>query len=922
MTKIEVLLEKFNAGDKVANEIMEKLLRFYLKDREQMIFREFYGIGCYSQSKVDIAHNLGLRVDKLDALLEVIHAKIDDVLAEDLSLKNNQEKCDNSHEVDINALVKSFPEFIKLKQERKFSGPLARYANKPLSVFIYDYNNTRGMKGKEVYDRLMMAIAPGYISDDPKDSAESIKEDNLEPLYTVFPSSFDPSVPLGRAYKRMVSELISYLEATSAKPKNKKRALIAELFFNKHMSDKEIMEKASVSVPTIKDNFLNPLFSIGQVDEITLNPAFVKAVAEYFSTIYYSPVSNVKNEVGLEDDDLSRFLWLFGAEIFEKEEYNQPQIVIHRGDLLRVSDCLYWAYEVLSDAVLPIPEHVFLDRLEKVLDKDKWLPDYIKVIIDTNESFLRDSGGLLYLADEDLKRISQRVCRIIYNSPGHTATKKNILAAYSKIYGKEPSAFRYNEMKEKHFMVISDGVYKYVPDQTKPTTTHDYIDDYISSKVLIRWSELLNEIRKINPALNERSERAYTTGKCSICSSDSDILVLKGREGDYPQYKWNAKRKMDKTNFFINKAVEILKNHPKSELSYKDFLSELNGIIRKNGYSDHTTGTVISKYTNEDPKLFIKENEMIRLDENVLADVALDYIGLGYKNADFYMGIYALTISELKSRPDHRILRSEIVPLANAQISDEIDGRLVNKAFADRAKPDLLVVDGMGVNTYICLDMTKLASELAENKQYKVDVDDDANQNESTPKMVVDNTPRPDTSYRQVYNWNDIVVMMKKDLRHYDKPFFYLGISSDDVIEKFHKFMSKSNNVYLNTLIPQAYYELNYANVDRWSSYDYRSKIARAFESLLMDIYYQNRGVESQTKGLREIMELAFPDYLKARKTFDRTGFNGILNDIYNDRIKFAHPTTNEMPTLLSNIKAFISYLALYVHTVAKYYKG
>jgi hypothetical protein len=106
----------------------------------------------------------------------------------------------------------------------------------------------------------------------------------------------------------MISELISYLEETSAKPKNKKRALIAELFFNKHMSDKEIMEKASVSVPTIKDNFLNPLFSIGQVDEITLNPAFVKAVAEYFSTIYYSPVSNVKNEVGLEDDDLSRFL--------------------------------------------------------------------------------------------------------------------------------------------------------------------------------------------------------------------------------------------------------------------------------------------------------------------------------------------------------------------------------------------------------------------------------------------------------------------------------------------------------------------------------------------------------------------------------------------------------------------------------------
>lgn len=918
MSKFDFLLEKYNAGDKAAYETMKKLLRLYLKDREQMIIREFYGIGCYSHSKADIAHNLGLRVDELDAILEIIHAKIDDVLTADPSIKKSDEES-RGHDVDLDAMVGSFPEFFKLKQERKFSGPLAKYAKKPLSVFIYDYNN-RKMKGKEVYDRLMMAIAPGYIADDTNDLAASINEENKEPLNTVFPSSFDPSAPLGDSYKRMVSELIAYLDKTSVIQKNNKRALISELFFNKHLSDKEIMEKADVSGTTMKNNFLTPLFNEGQVDEISLNPEFFKAVNYYFKTIYYSSVSKVKNEVRLGDGDLSRFLSIFGAEIFEKEDYNQPPIVIHKGDIVRASYCLFRAYEVLSDAVLPIPEQDYLARLEKVLEKDKFLPEYIAVIINTNEYVLRDSNGLLYLADEKLKRNSHRICRIIYNAPAHTATKKYIFEAYSRLYGKEPSSFKYKEMKEKHFMNISDGVFKYMPDQTKPITTHDYIDDYISSKVLIRWTELLAEIKKINPALNEKSERAFTTGKCSICSSDSDILVLKGRESDYPQYKWNAKRKMDKTNFFINQAVAILKSQPNCELFYKDFLSKLNGIICKHGYSDHTTGTVISKYTNEDPKLFIKENEIIRLDENVLADVALDYIGLGYKNADFYMSIYALTISELKSRPDHRILRSEIATLANAQISDEIDGRLVNKAFVDRAKPDLLVVDGTGVNTYICLDMSKLASELAEDKQYKVDIDDDANQNESTPKMVVDNTPRPDTSYRQVYNWSDIIEMMKKDLRHYDKPFFYMGISSDEVLEKFHKFMSQSRNVYLNTLIPQAYYELSYANVDRWSSYDYRSKIARAFESLLMDVYYQNRGVESQTKGLREIMDLAFPDYLKARKTFDRTGFNGILNDIYNDRIKFAHPTTSELPTLLSNVKAFISYLALYVYTVAKYY--
>ena len=89
-----------------------------------------------------------------------------------------------------------------------------------------------------------------------------------------------------------------------------------------------------------------------------------------------------------------------------------------------------------------------------------------------------------------------------------------------------------------------------------------------------------------------------------------------------------------------------------------------------------------------------------------------------------------------------------------------------------------------------------------------------------------------------------------------------------------------------------------------------------------MDIYFQNRGVEPQTKGLWEILELAFADYQQARKTYDRNGFNGIFNNIYNDRVRFAHPTASEMPTLSDNIKALISYMALYVYTVAKYYKG
>jgi len=825
--------------------------------------------------------------------------------------QNVEDQLDNSN---YNVLLKYLPAFNELRQIKKFSGPLARYSKYTLVQFIMEYNHSRGLEGKEVYDKLMEKLAPDMMDKEPV-------EPDKESLNTVFPSTFDEKAPLGVSYKRMVSELLSYLKATSFIGKNKNRAAIAELYFDKHMTPTEIKETIGLSVPTITDNFITPLFSEYKIDEISLNPSFAEAVSNYFKTIYYLPLQKVKDDTQLDDKDLLCFLRVFGADVFENSKYHQAPIIIHRGDLLRAKECLYRIFEVLNDEVVPISEQQLISKVENVIDKDKWLPKYVENILKTNESIQRDSNGLLYLSDNMLDNITSRICRIIYNAPNQTATRDYVLSEYERIYHEKPSAFKNKEMEKKCFVTISSGVYKYSPDKSQPRSLHDFIDNYILSNVLFKWSELLKEILLINPALNKGSERAYVIKKCVSCSSDSDILVLKGYESDYPQYQWKKERKMDKTNFFINQAVEILKKQPGCEMTYKSFLHQLNDIVRKNGYSDHTTGTVITQYTNEDPKIFVKDSQNIKLDTIVLADVALEYIGLGYKYSDFYLNIYALAISELKSKPSHKMLRSELTTLATTQISDEINGRIVNKAFTDRGKPEMLLVEGRGKDAYICLDMAKLATEVAQDKQYKVSATDDNNQNEAAPTMVVDTTPRPDTSYRQLFNWSDITSMLKKDLKHYDKPYFYPGISSDDVLEKFHKFMCQSTNVYLNTLIPQAYYELSYANVDRWSSYDYRSKIARAFESLLVDIFYQNKGVESQTKGLYEIMDLAFPDYLNARKNYDRTGFNGVLNDIYNDRIRFAHPTTSELPTLLNNIKSFISYMALYVYTVAKYYK-
>lgn len=812
-------------------------------------------------------------------------------------------------------ILKNSPAFQQLKSIKKYSAALGRYSKCTLEEFIFAYNN-QGLKGREPFDSLMKSLSPDMVSEEPQPPVVNSS------INTVFPSSFCTGVTFAEAYRQMITELLIYFGQTSTIPKNAKRETICDLYFNKYLTPKEIHETANVSLPTIIDNFLVPLFRKGSVDEILLNPVFKSTLDHYFDTALYSSINKVQNDLQLDAEDILQILYLFNYTVYEDQENGQIPIIIRKGDNIRVSECLKRLFAVLNEELLPISKHDLYSKLTKIVSQEKWLPNYIDTAIASNESIATTAEGLIYLKDEAVKGAIYRIRRIVYNSPSHIARKDDIVKTYKALYGgEEPNYDPRNLIKLNVYSISKGGVYQYTENGKRPETVHEFIDKYIAEHILFKWSELLDEIKKSNPAINESSERAYTTNKCNTCSTDSNIMVLKGCESDYPQYQWNVKHKMDKTNFTINQAVLILKKQPNCEMTYKIFLSELNHILLTNNFSDHTTGTVITKYTKEDPKLFIKNGQNIKLDENVLANVSLDYIGLGYKYSDFYLSIYALAISELKSRPDHKILRSELAIMAASQISDEIDGRIVNKAFADRARPQMLFLEGMGRDAYICLDMTKLVSETAKDKQYKVADDDITNQNDATPTLVIDTAPRQDASYRQVFNWPDIVAMLKKDLKHYDKPFFYSSISSDEVVEKFHMFMSQSKNVYLNTLIPQAYYELSYANIDRWSSYDYRSKIARAFESLLMDIYYQNRGVESQTKGLWEIMDLAFPEYLKARKTNDHSGFNGILNNIYNDRINFAHPTTSELPTLLSNVKAFISYLALYVYTVAKYYR-
>ena len=78
MTRFEKLLEKWNAGDKVASENLEFLLRSVFKERELHVIRELYGIGCYARDKKEIGAELGITENRVSQIHEKCLIKFED----------------------------------------------------------------------------------------------------------------------------------------------------------------------------------------------------------------------------------------------------------------------------------------------------------------------------------------------------------------------------------------------------------------------------------------------------------------------------------------------------------------------------------------------------------------------------------------------------------------------------------------------------------------------------------------------------------------------------------------------------------------------------------------------------------------------------------------------------------------------------
>jgi hypothetical protein len=70
-----------------------------------------------------------------------------------------------------------------------------------------------------------------------------------------------------------------------------------------------------------------------------------------------------------------------------------------------------------------------------------------------------------------------------------------------------------------------------------------------------------------------------------------------------------------------------------------------------------------------------------------------------------------------------------------------------------------------------------------------------------------------------------------------------------------------------------------------------------------------------------DICKSYYPDYAIAIANNAKQGFEGIVKDLNYHRNRFAHGDDIDLPITSLHIK-FISYVALYVYTVDKYYQN
>ena len=845
---------------------------------------------------------------------------------------------------DKTTVLSTIKEYNELRRvSPRYSASLLRYKHFTVAKFILEYN-TNGLKGKEVYDKLIAAIAPEELTyEAPKVKFSTPPErysieDLLSHRKREIPYVSNMHEPIGKLMDAAISQAVEILinHPSSSTHINYGKAL--SYFFNDHLDRNDIAKKVGCTKENVRRSMIGDFLEGNKyVEDISISKDFQQEVKSMMNSLLYHACDSVFDINEIDTPEKYEFACtLAGLTYFnDLKEWGNPIVITEAFSVQITKVHLKILKRVICNAIVPTSLSELIKRTQKEFCKKNaaslFNAKIIEGFINSHPWIDKDDDDRYFIQTRYLEKVYQRQGRIIFEEGGLIHHKK-VKSVYEAIYGEtyDINGIQSNSFKDRpihDFLPYGKtGQWYYSEDGSQLNLPNKVMSDFIDNHIIFYWKDLadvIGQLCKVNKKLTVRRIRLEVTNLCYVDSHDSNHFVKKGEEENYPGFSWN-KGKQSRTNWIINHAYELLKDAPGKKMSWIAFEKQFKDDILETGRPLKVLEDLKYKHSGESDKglIFIREKGYISINEDVLQNDYngdLSMVGLYRKFPEYYNILYSLAMTELRKHPDNKMLLTDFITLAVDSIESEgkVDSTFVRKVFGSNDNlPEGLSRYNEGGSVYIKLDLVVADKEVQDEVQYDV-TSSSVDESQTAPALVVSEKTRQPVSYTTQYNWADVKKALQKDLAFYNNPSWLDGITSDEVLDKFVSTISNSDNYNLNHMLPQTIYEFHYARIDRYDLNQYMRNLPIAFEALLREIYDSSHR-PTQSHGIYKLCEEGFSDYASSLRNKDRKGFGKILNDLVYKRNLLLHGANLELSpvTLVQNI---VEYIALFVYTVNKY---
>lgn len=657
-------------------------------------------------------------------------------------------------------------------------------------------------------------------------------------------------------------------------------------------------------------------------------------IEEVIKTFIYQPKAEFVKTIGIEREQIF-YLLTFAFRFKASDDVSAILLTNikqqkNKGAVDKNIRCLK---NSLRELLFPASKEIILADVEEKVNIDKsegeFMSDVILASLDNDPSIEQIGDGLYQLKKEELGSAYLIQGRIMYEI-NDWRTFREIEEIFRQQFPENKEKFLSSYLLKFESKVSPSmgficmgktGKWRFTEDKNgHEDDVYRLLENLLKEKEIVTIDEVMDLVRDNDMPYELETIRSYLLGMCFQDESGT-VFVLSDKKDEHPEYSWKRKNRAGTTNWTVNCAVDILQKQPSHKMAYKEFREKLLHFAKEEGYRSAVINIINSKPYNGEDKLFIQKNGFIELNQSVLDNTDLKFEGL-YRKDPHFMDIFSYTFNALSHEEESQLPLTELVKRITNQDGVSISETTIRHAFDQNS----LLPDGLERLTVEGRVFVRLvnAKAIDEDEQYKVD-NTVSSATDEAPSLMVDTTDRPAVTYQTVFNWKSLRKIMKSELAFYENWDEDNSIISEESLDKFQRFMEGSTNSNLSQIIPQDMYDNWFAFTNRFSIYHYFMDLALNFEGLLVDICRRN-GKEVAGNGLSEVCKDYYPEYYNVIVDYDvttGTRYNKIMNSLHINRKQIIDGDARLMEmTSIQMMTNVLNYIALYIRTVVKYYKG